>query len=119
MRTDRSALRKIDIGTSRLEEMARFYREVFKFELAAGESQGCRTFNFRLEGLEISLAEDPEMKPGMGNHQFHVEVPDPNAILNRAKSAGYNTQEAGEEALTRAYVWDPDGNPWGLRLLGS
>ncbi|MCB0711960.1 MAG: VOC family protein [Ignavibacteriae bacterium] len=107
--------RGIDIATANMDEMVKFYREVFQVEFDEIVHGDWRLYRGELAGMNFLLApSEPsgtdESTPGV--HQFHLAVEDLPEFVERVRSLGYRVESANFGPEENYCVRDADGHPW-------
>ena len=99
-------LTHVNLRVERLEEAARFYREVMGLEPVERRDASGRGAWFRLGDAEIHLAEDASPQPRSKRH-FAVEVAD---LAEARRAANSARVEIDQEEAGRFWMRDPSGN---------
>jgi len=97
-----------------MEEMVKFYEEVFKTKLNGFEVQGMKMYNGTIHGLTFFLApvEITGVVAEQSRHQFELMVKDIEGVAKRAEEAGGNLRDGIETNgdMKTLVVEDPDKN---------
>jgi catechol 2,3-dioxygenase-like lactoylglutathione lyase family enzyme len=96
----------VNLRVDRLEEAARFYREVMGLESIERRDTAGRGAWFRLGDSELHLAEDASPQPRSQRH-FAVEVVD---LAEARRSLGKAQVQIEKEDAGRFWMRDPSGN---------
>jgi len=111
---------KIDIATGKLDEMVKFYEDLFGIEFEEivfeMDKKKWKRYLGNLGGIVFHLVPNETSnteKDQTGVHQFHIHVKDIDKFKNSAFKKGFELNESDfGEGKIQYLILDPDGHPW-------
>lgn len=109
-------IERIVLAVERMDEMARFYDEVFGTALQSDAGSPFRRGTLADIPLLLCPNEIAEVVAQQNRHQLRFAVDDLDAVLGRVRATGGVVMDEGElgDSARVAGVADPDGNTYEL-----